>query len=98
MSKEEVANPCKEIDLGVHDEIEYMSRKIREVLGTNHIGDPGSNLSREMVEKQFNDEREHIRKLFEEILKKKFVEMGIDPELLESLRVDWSSMKQGEEK
>ncbi len=93
MSKE-IINPCKEIDLGVHDEIEYMSRKIREVLGTDHIGDPRSNLSHEMVEKQFNDEREHVRKLFEEILKKKCVEMGIDPE---SLRVDWSSMKTGEE-
>ncbi|NDB83680.1 MAG: hypothetical protein EB127_13295 [Alphaproteobacteria bacterium] len=85
----------KEIDLGAHDEIEYMSRKIREVLGTNHIGNPDSNVSRDIIEKQFNDEREHIRNLFEEILKKKCVEMGIDPE---SLRVDWSSIKLGEEK
>ena len=88
-------NPCKEIDLGVHDEIEYLSRKIREVLGTNRIGDPDSNLSREMFEKQFNDEREYMRNLYEEILKKKCVEMGIDPE---SLHVDWNSMKWGEEK
>lgn len=88
-------NPCKEIDLGVHDEIEYLSRKIREVLGTNRIGDPDSNLSREMIEKQFNGEREYMRNLYEEILKKKCVEMGIDPE---SLPVDWNSMKRGEEK
>jgi hypothetical protein len=88
-------NPCKEIDLGVHDEIEYLSRKIREVLGTNRIGDPDSNLSREMIEKQFNGEREYMRNLYEEILKKKCVEMGIDPE---SLHVDWNSMKWGEEK
>ena len=82
-------NPCKEIDLGVHDEIEYLNRKIREVLGTNHIGDPDSNLSREMFEKQFNDEREYMRNLYE------CVEVGIDPE---SLHVDWNSMKWGEEK
>ena len=88
-------NPCKEIDLGVHDEIEYLSRKIREVLGTNHIGVPDSNLFREMIEKQFNGEREYMRNLYEEILKKKCVEMGIDPE---SLHVDWNSMKRGEEK
>lgn len=83
----------KAINIAVHGEIEYMSKKIREVLGTNHIGNSDSNLSRETIEKQFNDEREHIRSLFEEILKKKCVEMGIDPE---SLRVDWSSMKLGE--
>lgn len=59
------------------------------------IGDPDSNLSREMIEKQFNDERENMRNLYEEILKKKCVEMGIDPE---SLKVDWNSMKHGEEK
>ena len=88
-------NPFKEINLGVHDEIEYLSRKIREVLGINHIGNPDSNLSREMIEKQFNGEREYMKNLYEEILKKKCVEMGIDPE---SLHVDWNSMKRGEEK
>jgi len=36
-----------------------------------------------------------MRNLYEEILKKKCVEMGINPE---SLRVDWNSMKRGEEK
>ena len=36
-----------------------------------------------------------MRNLYEEILKKKCVEMGIDPE---SLHVDWNSMKRGEEK
>jgi hypothetical protein len=69
-------NPCKEIDLGVHDEIKYLSRKIREALGINHIGVPDSNLSREMIEKL-----EYMRNLYEEILKK-CVEMGIDPESL----------------
>ena len=88
-------NPFKEIDLGVHDEIEYLSRKIREVLGTNYIGNPDANLSREMIEKQFNRDLEFLRNLHEVILKKKCVEMGIDPE---SLHVDWNSMKQGEEK
>jgi len=46
-------------NFGVHDEIEYLSRKIREVLDINHIGNPDSNLSREMIEKQFNAPRCH---------------------------------------
>jgi len=83
-------NPCKEIDLGVHDEIDYISRKIREALGTQHIGE---NQSREILEKQFNSDREYIRNLYENILKEKCVELGIDPE---SLYVDWRSMKVGE--
>ncbi len=77
------------------NDLENLSGSIREVLGTNHIGVPDSNLSRDIIEKQFNGEREYMRNLYEEILKKKCVEMGIDPK---SLHVDWNSMKWGEEK
>ena len=90
---DDLKNPCKEIDLGVHDEAEFMARKIREALGVNTIGVSTSALAEEMAHKQFNDEREHIRSLYKGIIKDKCVELGIDPE---TLRFDWNTMKWGE--
>lgn len=82
-------NPWEEeIDLSVYDEIDdYISKKVQEVLETQHIDE---NQSREIFEKQFNNDLERMRNLCENLLKEKCEEMGIDPE---SLYVDWRSMK-----
>lgn len=81
------------INLEIEKDIEYISNIIRKALNVN-VNYPGDSKS-EIVKKFFSDDKEHIRKLYENILKEKCVELGIDPT---SLKVDWNSAKWGDEK
>lgn len=74
----------------IDKEMEHISNIIRKALNVNYIGDSSSEIAR----KQFNDEKETIKSIYENIIKDKCVELGIDPD---SIKIDWGSVKLDEE-